>query len=96
MGSLSREQVKGMANKRQDSLEGGDCSVRASWEIEDQGLPERTAYSPAKSGIGRFGETDRAHTFGDAFEKAITDGAGSFGGYVARRKTGPSGGEDET
>ena len=83
----------------------GSRSITASSDsAAPRGLPGRfrindfsphSADRPAERGHRGLLRAFEAHAFGDAFQQAVADRAGGFGGDVALGDSGPAGGHDQ-
>jgi hypothetical protein len=92
---VAGQEVKGVAQEREDGFKRCDGSARAAGQVEDEGLAEGSAEGAAERGVGGLGKTGGAHALGDAAEEAVADGAGSLGSDVAGADSGSAGGDDE-
>jgi hypothetical protein len=95
VGGASGEEVEGVGEQGEDSVERGTGSGGAAGEVEDEGAAEGAADGSAERGEGGVEEAVASHAFGKAVDEAVADQAGGFGGDVAGGEAGAAGGDKQ-
>jgi hypothetical protein len=95
MRGVAGQEVEGVGELREDSLEGIGGAGGGAREVEDEGGAERPAETAAESGEGRALGRVLADELGEAGNEALADGEGGFGGEVAGGEPSAAGGEHQ-
>ncbi len=92
---VSLEFEDGVRDGGPDGCEVFDGPGGGAGEVDDESAVTDAGNGAGEHGVGRFGEAGGAHGFGEAGDEAVEHLLRGFGGDVAGRESGASGGEDE-
>ena len=95
VGGVAAEEIEGVRKERKHGLERAFGSGGVAGKIDDEAGADCAADASAECGEGGVERPVAADVLSEAGDEAIADGESCFGGDVARRETGASGGDDE-